>query len=48
MTADERRKYLSVVRQRNKVAGRSERGWLRWEMEAVTGLHRKSPIACGS
>lgn len=44
MTVNERRKYLALVRQRYKVAGRAERGQLLEEMEAVTGLHRKSLI----
>src|SRR5512136_2843408 len=44
MTVDERRKYLQLVRQRYRAAGRAERGRLLEEMALVTGLHRKSLI----
>lgn len=44
MTIDERRKYLKVMKKRYSKAGRKERGQLLDEMEAVTGLHRKSLI----
>ena len=42
MTVDERRKYLKVVALRYARSGRAQRGALLTEMEAVTGLHRKS------
>ena len=42
MTVDERRKYLKVVALRYAKAGRAQRSALLTEMEAVTGLHRKS------
>lgn len=42
MTIDERYKYLRRMQKRYKQAGRRERGELLSEMEAVTGLHRKS------
>ena len=42
MTVDERRKYLKVVALRYAKAGRGQRSALLTEMEAVTGLHRKS------
>lgn len=42
MSVDERRKYLKVVWLRYAKAGRTERSALLTEMEAVTGLHRKS------
>ena len=44
MTIDERRKYLKLMLSRYIKAGRSERGELLTEMEAVTGLHRKSLV----
>ena len=44
MTIDERRKYLRRVRERYWAADRAGRGELLTEMEAVTGLHRKSLI----
>ncbi|HEX6800344.1 MAG TPA: integrase [Ktedonobacterales bacterium] len=42
MTIDERRKYLKRMRARYQMADRAGRGPLLSEMEAVTGLHRKS------
>jgi len=42
MTIDERRKYLRLVKPRYRKAGRKERGQLLDEMEAVTGLNRKT------
>ena len=42
MSVDERRKYLKVVAKRYLGGDRVERGRLLTEMEAVTGLHRKS------
>ena len=49
MTIDERRKYLRIIRQRYRKANRKEKGRILDEMEAVTGLHRKSLIRliCG-
>jgi hypothetical protein len=44
MTIDERRKYLRLVKRRYVKAGKLERGRLLDEMEAVTGLQRKSLI----
>jgi|TARA_Y100000294_G_scaffold157920_1_gene159830 hypothetical protein len=44
MTIDERRKYLKRMRERYWAADRAGRGELLTEMEAVTGLHRKSLI----
>jgi hypothetical protein len=44
MTIDERFKYLRKMKKRYVDAGRKERGHLLDEMEAVTGLHRKSLI----
>ena len=44
MTIDERRKYLNRMRGRYWAADRMRRGELLTEMEAVTGLHRKSLI----
>ncbi len=44
MTIDERRKYLNRMRGRYWSADRTGRGELLTEMEAVTGLHRKSLI----
>ena len=42
MTIDERHKYLRKMQKRHEEAKRKERGQLLSEMEAVTGLHRKS------
>lgn len=42
LTIDERRKYLRRVQPRYLAADRAGRGALLTEMEAVTGLHRKS------
>jgi hypothetical protein len=42
MTVDERRKYLKLMKPRYDRAKRKERGRLLDEMEAVTGMHRKS------
>ena len=42
MTIDERRKYRKKVQPRYEAADRPGRGVLLTEMEAVTGLHRKS------
>lgn len=42
MTIDERRKYLKKQTPRYWAANRTEKGRLLGEMEAVTGLHRKS------
>ncbi len=42
MTIDERRKYLTKQLPRYWAANRTEKGRLLAEMEAVTGLHRKS------
>lgn len=44
MTIDERRKYLTTMRRRYARANRAEKGRLLTEMEAVTGLHRKSLV----
>ena len=44
MTVDERRKYLKLVAPRYAKGSRAERSALLTEMEAVTGLHRKSLI----
>ena len=44
MSVDERRKYLKLMAKRYVGADREERGRLLTEMEAVTGLHRKSLI----
>jgi hypothetical protein len=44
MTIDERRKYLRKMQERYLQADRTGRGHLLDEMEAVTGLHRKSLI----
>jgi hypothetical protein len=44
MTIDERWKYLRTMKKRYVKAGRKERVHLLDEMEAVTGLHRKSLI----
>jgi hypothetical protein len=42
MSVDERRKYLKLMAKRYLGADREGRGGLLTEMEAVTGLHRKS------
>src|SRR5687767_14606220 len=42
MTIEERRKYVKRVQGRYRLADRAGRGRLLDEMEAVTGLHRKS------
>src|SRR5690348_12426078 len=42
MTIDERRTYLKRMRRRYREADRAGKGVLLAEMEAVTGLHRKS------
>jgi hypothetical protein len=44
MTIDERYKYLCCMRKRYRHANRKGRGCLLDEMQAVTGLHRKSLI----
>jgi hypothetical protein len=44
MTIDERRKYLRLIKRRYLKASKLERGHLLDEMEAITGLHRKSLI----
>ncbi len=44
MTIDERRKYLKLMSPRYAKAGRGERSELLSEMQAVTGLHRKSLV----
>ena len=44
MTIDERRKYLRKMKSRYSKATRQERSQLLGEMEAVTGLHRKSLV----
>ena len=44
MTIDERRKYLRMVKKRYIKANKVHRGILLDEMEAVTGLHRKSLV----
>ena len=44
MTIDERRKYLKRMRERYWGADRKGRGDLLSEMEAVTGMHRKSLV----
>ena len=44
MTIDERRKYLNTMRKRYDPASQQGRGVLLNEMEAITGLHRKSLI----
>ena len=44
MTIDERWKYLRAMRKRYVRAGQREKGQLLDEMEAVTGMHRKSLI----
>ncbi len=42
MTINERRKYLTRVQTRYRAANRQVRGQLLTEMEAITGMHRKS------
>src|SRR5690348_10484650 len=42
MTVNERRKYLKLMKPRYQQAKRAERSRLLTEMQAVTGLHRKS------
>lgn len=42
MTIEERYKYLRKMRRRYQQAGKKEKGRLLDEMEAVTGIHRKS------
>lgn len=42
MSINERRKYVRLMKPRYQKAKRKERGQLLSEMEAVTGLHRKS------
>jgi hypothetical protein len=44
MTVDERRKYLRTMKKRYVKASRKKRGQLLDEMEAVTGMHRKSLV----
>jgi len=44
MTMNERRKYMRLIKKRYLQAGKLERGRLLDEMEAITGLHRKSLI----
>jgi len=44
MTVDERRKYLRRMKKRYEEADRTMKGKLLDEMEAVTGMHRKSLI----
>ena len=44
MTLNERRKYLRLIRKRYLKTSKLERGHLLDEMEAVTGLHRKSRL----
>jgi hypothetical protein len=44
MTIEERRKYLKKQAPRYQAAHRTEKGRLLGEMEAITGLHRKSLI----
>ena len=44
MTIDERYKYLRIMQPRYTKANRDEQGQLLDEMQAVTGLHRKSLI----
>lgn len=44
MSVDERRKYLKCMARRYMAADKEGRGILLSEMEAVTGLHRKSLI----
>ena len=42
MTINERRKYLTKMQTRYRAADRRARSALLTEMEAVTGMHRKS------
>ncbi len=42
LTINERRKYLTKMQTRYQIADRQERGQLLTEMEAITGMHRKS------
>jgi hypothetical protein len=42
MTVNERRKYLTKMQTRYRAANRPMRGRLLTEMEAITGMHRKS------
>jgi len=44
MTIDERWKYLRAMKKRYIKAGRTEKGQLLDEMEAVTGMHRRALI----
>jgi hypothetical protein len=44
MTIEERRKYLRIMKRRYVKASRKEKAQLLSEMEATTGLHRKSLI----
>jgi hypothetical protein len=44
MTIDERRKYLRTMKRRYKQGDRKTKGQLLDEMEAVTGMHRKSLV----
>ena len=44
MSINERRKYLRLIKKRYLKASKLERGRLLDEMEAITGLHRKSLI----
>ena len=44
MTIDERRKYLARMEPRYRAADRARQGQLLDEMEAMTGLHRKSLV----
>ena len=44
MSLNERRKYLRLIKRRYLKASKLERGHLLDEMEAITGLHRKSLI----
>ena len=44
MTLNERRKYLGLIKKRYLKASKFERGRLLDEMQAITGLHRKSLI----
>lgn len=44
LTIDERRDYLKAVQKRYVGASKAERGRMLDDMEAITGLHRKSLI----
>lgn len=44
LTIDERRDYLRAIQKRYVGASKSERGRMLDDMEAITGLHRKSLI----